>query len=183
MTVRSVPPSTVARLPLYLRALDELAESGVTTTSSGELAASSGVTPALLRRDLSSLGSHGVRGVGYDVEHLQEQVATALGVTGRLAVVIVGVGNRKAGEGRMEITESTPSLVAVDLEFLKPFRATNVTTFTLVPSGDHGTEVTWTMTGQRNPVMSVMGTLFFDKAIGRDFERGLANLKRTAEQA
>ena len=93
MTQRPVPASTVARLPVYLRALGRLAEAGVARTSSGELAADSGVSPAQLRRDLSFLGSHGVRGVGYDVEHLQAQVAAALGLTGDLAVVIVGIGN------------------------------------------------------------------------------------------
>ena len=93
MTGRRVPPSTVARLPVYLRALDGLAERGVTQTSSGELAALAGVGSAQLRRDLSFLGSHGVRGVGYDVEHLQAQVAAELGLTGDLPVVIVGIGN------------------------------------------------------------------------------------------
>ncbi|MBA3782918.1 MAG: SRPBCC family protein [Nocardioides sp.] len=89
-------------------------------------------------------------------------------------------GNSKAGEGAMEITESTPTRVAIDLEFLKPFRATNVTSFDLVPSGSR-TDVTWTMTGQRSLLMSLMGRLFFDKAIGKDFEKGLARLKATAE--
>jgi len=90
-------------------------------------------------------------------------------------------GNRKAGEGEMRITGSTPSSVVVDLEFLKPFKATNVTAFRLAPTGD-ATEVTWTMTGSRNRVMGLMGRLFFDKAIGRDFERGLASLKAEAER-
>ncbi|GEN80954.1 redox-sensing transcriptional repressor Rex [Actinotalea fermentans] len=90
---RAVPPSTVARLPVYLRALDELAAQGVARTSSGELAELAGVGSAQLRRDLSFLGSHGVRGVGYDVEHLQAQVAAELGMTGDLPVVIVGIGN------------------------------------------------------------------------------------------
>ena len=93
MSGRVVPASTVARLPIYLRALESLAEQGVETTSSGQLAALAGVGPAQLRRDLSFLGSHGVRGVGYDVEHLQLQVGGALGLTGDLAVVIVGIGN------------------------------------------------------------------------------------------
>lgn len=91
-------------------------------------------------------------------------------------------GNKKAGEGEMQIKESTPTSVVVDLEFLKPFKATNVTTFSLVPAGD-ATEVTWTMTGTRSALMSLMGKLFFDKAIGRDFEKGLAALKQSAEQA
>jgi redox-sensing transcriptional repressor len=93
VTRRAVPASTVRRLPLYLRALDELAERGVAQTSSTELAEMAGVGPAQLRRDLSFLGSHGVRGVGYDVEHLQAQVAAELGLTGDLPVVIVGIGN------------------------------------------------------------------------------------------
>ena len=91
-------------------------------------------------------------------------------------------GNKKAGEGEMQIKESTPTSVVVDLEFLKPFKATNVTTFSLVPAGD-ATEVTWTMTGTRGALMSLLGKLFFDKAIGRDFEKGLAALKQSAEQA
>lgn len=90
-------------------------------------------------------------------------------------------GNKKAGEGEMRMTGSTPSAVVVDLEFVKPFKAVNVTTFDLAPTGD-ATEVTWTMTGARNAVMGVMGALYFDKAIGRDFERGLAALKQEAEQ-
>ena len=54
----------------------------------------------------------------------------------------------------MRMTESTISRVAVDLDFLKPFKASNVTTFDLAPSGD-GTDVTWTMTGTRSAVMGV----------------------------
>ena len=89
----NVPPSTVARLPRYLRALEDLAEQGERTTSSGALAELVGVQAAQLRRDLSYLGSHGVRGVGYDVPHLLSQVMAALGLTHDRAVVIVGLGN------------------------------------------------------------------------------------------
>jgi hypothetical protein len=91
-------------------------------------------------------------------------------------------GNKKAGEGEMRITASTPTAVVVDLEFLKPFKATNVTTFTLASVGDV-TEVTWTMTGSRSAIMSLAGRLFFDKAIGQDFEKGLAALKQEAERS
>ncbi|RYC12976.1 SRPBCC family protein [Nocardioides zhouii] len=90
-------------------------------------------------------------------------------------------GNKKAGEGEMRMTASTVSRVAVDLEFLKPFKATNVTTFDLAPAA-RGTDVTWTMTGVRNPAMAVLGKLFFDKAIAKDFDKGLASLKREAER-
>ena len=90
-------------------------------------------------------------------------------------------GNKKAGEGEMRITESTPTSVVVDLQFLKPFKASNVTAFALTPAGD-ATDVTWTMTGTRSAIMGLMGKAFFDKAIGGDFEKGLASLKQEAEQ-
>lgn len=90
---RTVPAATVERLPRYLRALDALASQGASTTSSDELARLAGVGPALVRRDLSSLGSHGTRGVGYDVDRLREHFGSALGLGADLAVVIVGIGN------------------------------------------------------------------------------------------
>jgi len=90
-------------------------------------------------------------------------------------------GNKKAGEGTMEITESTPSSVAIDLEFLKPFKASNVTAFDLTEAGSGTTRVNWTMTGTRGVIMGLMGKLFFDKAIGKDFDKGLAQLKAAAE--
>ena len=90
-------------------------------------------------------------------------------------------GNKLAGQGEMRITGSTPSSVVVDLQFLKPFKASNVTTFALTTAGD-ATDVTWTMTGTRSAIMGLMGKLFFDKAIGADFEKGLASLKQEAEQ-
>ena len=90
-------------------------------------------------------------------------------------------GNKKAGEGEMRITASTPTSVVADLAFLKPFKATNVMSFALAPDGD-ATDVTWTITGRRNAIMSLMGKLFFDKSIGKDFERGLAALKRESER-
>jgi redox-sensing transcriptional repressor len=83
----------VARLPVYLRALVGLAEHGVATCSSGELAAAAGVNSAKLRKDLSYLGSYGTRGVGYDVAYLRYQIAREIGVTQDLPVVIVGIGN------------------------------------------------------------------------------------------
>lgn len=113
---------------------------------------------------------------GLDPEMEREYDGPARGVGSRYS----WRGNSKAGEGSMEITASDPTQVELDLQFLKPFKATNVTRFDLVP--DHGgTEVSWTMTGDRNPVMAVLGRLFFDKAIAKDFDRGLARLKSLAE--
>lgn len=88
-----VPPATVGRLPGYLRALEATAATGAVLTSSEELAARAGVTPAQLRKDLSFLGSYGRRGVGYDVGHLREQITVVLGVADVRRVLLVGVGN------------------------------------------------------------------------------------------
>lgn len=90
---RGIPEATVARLPVYLRALHSLAEAGLTTVSSDALAAAAGVNSAKVRKDLSHLGSYGTRGVGYDVEYLVYQVSRELGLTQRWSVVLVGVGN------------------------------------------------------------------------------------------
>lgn len=83
----------MARLPLYLRALNALAERGVATVSSEELAAAAGVNSAKLRKDLSHLGSYGTRGVGYEVQYLVYQISRELGLTQDWAVVIAGIGN------------------------------------------------------------------------------------------
>jgi redox-sensing transcriptional repressor len=88
-----IPEATVARLPVYLRALYTLADRGVGTVASEELATAAGVNSAKLRKDLSYLGSYGIRGVGYDVDYLVYQVSRALGLTQNWPVVIVGAGN------------------------------------------------------------------------------------------
>lgn len=90
---RDIPEATVARLPVYLRALITLVEQGTLTCSSEELATAAGVNSAKLRKDLSYLGSYGTRGVGYDVEYLRYQIAREIGVTQDWPVVIVGIGN------------------------------------------------------------------------------------------
>ncbi|SDD04953.1 redox-sensing transcriptional repressor Rex [Auraticoccus monumenti] len=90
---RTIPDATIARLPLYLRALSGFAEHGLATVSSGELADASGVNPAQLRKDLSHLGSYGTRGVGYDVAILRTKIGAQIGSTLQWSVVIVGMGN------------------------------------------------------------------------------------------
>lgn len=91
-------------------------------------------------------------------------------------------GNGKAGKGRMEIVNSVPSsLVSLKLDFEKPFRANNTVDFSLTPSGD-STSVTWAMRGSRPFIAKLMGLFMnFDTLIGKDFEVGLANLKRATE--
>ena len=96
--------------------------------------------------------------------------------------VVAWKGNRKAGEGRMEITDVVDdSKVEIALDFVKPFKSSNTTTFDLVPDGD-GTRVTWTMVGPNTFMIKVMGVFkSMDKMIGADFEKGLRQLKSVAE--
>jgi redox-sensing transcriptional repressor len=90
---RRIPEATVARLPVYLRSLLEVAEAKTPTISSDRLAEMAGVNAAKVRKDLSYLGSYGTRGVGYDVEYLLYQISRELGLTQHWPVVIVGLGN------------------------------------------------------------------------------------------
>jgi redox-sensing transcriptional repressor len=89
----TIPEATVARLPVYLRALHGLVERDTATASSEELAALAGVNSAKLRKDLSYLGSYGTRGVGYDVEYLIYQISRELGLSQDWPVAIIGIGN------------------------------------------------------------------------------------------
>ncbi|MGH7303763.1 MAG: SRPBCC family protein [Candidatus Rokuibacteriota bacterium] len=91
-------------------------------------------------------------------------------------------GNSQVGEGRMTITESRPSeLVRIKLEFLKPFEATNTAEFTFKPQGER-TVVTWSMYGDHNFVGRAVGLFVnMDKALGGEFEKGLASMKSVAE--
>ena len=91
-------------------------------------------------------------------------------------------GNRQAGEGRMRIAESEPARrIAIDLQFIEPFESTSRTTFTFEPVPT-GTRVTWGMAGE-NTTMGKAISLFasMDDMIGKEFEKGLAQLGTVAE--
>lgn len=88
-----LPEAAVVRLATYLGVLNLLDQRGVVTISSGELAAAAGVNPAQLRKDLSHLGSYGIRGVGYDVANLRFHLDHNIGSPQHWLVIIVGVGN------------------------------------------------------------------------------------------
>ena len=90
---REIPDATVARLPEYLRALTDLAKRGIASVSSEQLATVAGVRSTKLRKDLSQLGSYGVRGVGYEVEMLTHEISRELGLAQDRPVAIVGLGN------------------------------------------------------------------------------------------
>lgn len=92
------------------------------------------------------------------------------------------VGDKNAGEGRATILESQPGeRVRIELAFRKPFQATNFAEFVFRPVGDQ-TEVTWSMSGERNFMFKAVGLFMsMDKIVGAQFEDGLRQLKALAE--
>jgi redox-sensing transcriptional repressor len=90
---RDIPEATVARLPVYLRSLQEFSDAGEVTISSERLAETAGVNAAKVRKDLSHFGSYGTRGVGYDIDYLIVEISRELGLTHDWPCVIAGIGN------------------------------------------------------------------------------------------
>jgi redox-sensing transcriptional repressor len=90
--VRKIAESTVRRLSLYLRFLEEFEEQGASTVSSESLASRGGTTSAQVRKDLSFFGSFGKRGLGYQVPELKTRLRDILGLDRRYRVVVVGAG-------------------------------------------------------------------------------------------
>jgi hypothetical protein len=91
------------------------------------------------------------------------------------------VGNRKAGQGRMQIIDADPSIVRIDLQFLKPFRSHSNSVFTLQPDGD-GTCVTWSIVGSQTGVTKILGLIIsMEQVLGPDLEKGLVRLRAAAE--
>ena len=92
-------------------------------------------------------------------------------------------GDRNVGSGRMEILDaSAPQKIVIKLDFFTPFEGHNTAEFTMLPQED-GTHVTWLMHGPAN-FMSKLIQVFInlDNMIGKDFEAGLANLKKVVER-
>ncbi len=90
--MRKIAESTVRRLSLYLRFLEEFEEQGASTVSSEALASRGGTTSAQVRKDLSFFGSFGKRGLGYDVHELRIRLRDILGLDRRYRVVVIGAG-------------------------------------------------------------------------------------------
>lgn len=93
MPAKPVPDIVIGRLPLYLRALSQMAAEGKQVTSSQELGERLGISAAQIRKDLSLFGEFGKQGTGYAVASLQDQLRHILKVDRMWEVVLVGVGN------------------------------------------------------------------------------------------
>ncbi len=118
-------------------------------------------------------------------EHLDPDMQRSItGPASGKGAVYEWSGNNKAGAGRMEILESTPSSkILIKLDFIKPIAGTNTSEYTITPQGD-STKVTWAMYGPSPFVSRVMQVFVsMDKLIGGDFESGLATMKTVAEKA
>lgn len=107
---------------------------------------------------------------------------TYAGAESGVGAVYEWQGNRKAGKGRMQITDVQPDRSAtIDVQFLKPFKSRSTATFTVRPEGGESV-VRWTMTGPKTLMTKVMGIFTsMDKLIGPDFEKGLERLKADVE--
>ena len=107
---------------------------------------------------------------------------TYSGADSGVGAIYAWSGNRKAGAGRMEITDATePSNVSIALAFVKPFKSSSTTTFRLQPT-EGATKVTWTMTGPNTTMVKVIGIFrSMDKMVGPDFEKGLRSLAVATE--
>lgn len=90
--MRKVSESTVARLSLYLRLLEEFDAAGRDTVSSADLARRAGTTSAQVRKDLSAFGTFGKRGLGYNVAELAAELRSILGLGRQWRVALVGAG-------------------------------------------------------------------------------------------
>ncbi len=104
------------------------------------------------------------------------------GAASGVAAIYGWQGNKKVGQGRMEIVEAAPpSRLRIKLDFIKPFESHNTTVFTLEERGDL-TNVAWDMQGPASFMVKLMHVFMnMDKMVGKDFEKGLANMKAVAE--
>lgn len=121
-----VPTAAVPRLSQYLRKLQEMQNRGITTVSSKQLADEVGTNPAQIRKDLSYFGEFGVRGVGYDVERLINEIRKCLGLDRSWNVIIIGSGKLgtalaryrgfgKQGFNLIGMFDTAPGIVGQDL--------------------------------------------------------------------
>lgn len=88
-----IPAATAKRLGLYLRELQQLQRSGLSTVKSNALSSSLGLSDSQIRRDLALFGEFGKRGVGYDIAGLVTALRRALGTDGQWNTILIGLGN------------------------------------------------------------------------------------------
>ena len=93
MNAEKIPDIIIGRLPVYLRALQRMADSGLKTTSSQELGEHVGISAAQIRKDISQFGEFGKQGTGYSISYLMEKLRSILKMDRVWDVIIVGMGD------------------------------------------------------------------------------------------
>jgi len=93
MKADKIPDIIIGRLPVYLRALQRMADSGLKTTSSQELGEHVGISAAQIRKDISQFGDFGKQGTGYSIAYLLDKLREILKVDRIWDVVLVGAGD------------------------------------------------------------------------------------------
>ncbi|MCL6522111.1 MAG: redox-sensing transcriptional repressor Rex [Firmicutes bacterium] len=108
MAQSRIPDVTVRRLPIYLRVVESMRRQGAQTLSSQEMSRLTGFSSEQIRKDLAYFGAFGVRGVGYETEHLAWVIRNILGLAEPVAVALVGVGHLGSALVRHNVTQPTP---------------------------------------------------------------------------
>ncbi len=93
MNAEKIPDIIIGRLPVYLRALQRMADNGLNTTSSQELGEHVGISPAQIRKDISQFGEFGKQGTGYSISYLLDKLREILKVDRIWDVALVGAGD------------------------------------------------------------------------------------------
>jgi len=93
MDQKPIPDIVVGRLPIYLRALQRMAQEGRHVTSSQEMSEHLGISAAQIRKDLSQFGEFGKQGTGYNIEYLVHQLRQILKVNRVWEIAVVGAGD------------------------------------------------------------------------------------------
>ena len=93
MNADKIPDIIIGRLPIYLRALQHMAERGMQITSSKELGEYVGITAAQIRKDISQFGEFGKQGTGYNIPFLSKKIREILKIDRKWDVAIVGAGD------------------------------------------------------------------------------------------
>jgi len=93
MNANKIPDIIIGRLPIYLRALQRMADKGVQTTSSQELGERVGISAAQIRKDISQFGEFGKQGTGYHINYLIEQLQRILNIDHEWDIAVVGAGD------------------------------------------------------------------------------------------
>jgi len=136
---KEIPDPAVGRLPRYLRAFADFEREGRSPVSSQDLAAATGIHPALVRNDLANFGTFGQRGIGYDVKTLDTKMREILGLNRSRHLALVGVGHlgmallqyggfAKAGFRIEAAFDQDPSKIGWELEGVRIWPAQSLRT-------------------------------------------------------